>query len=206
MLGFLPLYNLVSAACWFYILFLVISEYPYIGQPQFFMETKDLVTYIQCGAIIEVFNSLLGLVRSSVITTAAQVASRLLVVIGIFQYIPEAENAHKIYYISLLFAWSLTETVRYSFYFFNLVGEAPKIIKLLRYNMFWILYPLGVGSELSIIYSALLPAAEKYGPSVRWFLLISMISYAPGFPVLFSHMIAQRKSVMKSLKNKTKTN
>lgn len=204
--SFLPLYNLVSALAWGYVLYQVIDVYPKIGQPAFFIATKDLVTAVQCGAIVEVLNSLFGIVRAPIVTTAAQVASRLLVAIGIFKYLPEAENAHKIYYVTLLSAWSIAEIVRYMFYFFNLVSEAPKLLVILRYNMFYVLYPLGVGSELLIVYSALNIAEAKYNTYYKWFLIAGMLAYIPGFPVLFTHMVAQRKKVMRSLREgKTKT-
>lgn len=204
--SFLPLYNLVSALAWGYVLYQVIDVYPKIGQPAFFIATKDLVSAVQCGAIVEVLNSLFGIVRAPIVTTAAQVASRLLVVIGIFKYLPEAENAHKIYYLTLLSAWSIAEIVRYMFYFFNLVSEAPKLLVILRYNMFYVLYPLGVGSELLIVYSALNIAEAKYNTYYKWFLIAGMLAYIPGFPVLFTHMVAQRKKVMRSLREgKTKT-
>lgn len=199
-LSYLPLYNLASTIGWGYLLYLVIFYYPNVGQPAFFLETKDLVTCIQCFALIEVFNSLFGIVRAPLVTTVAQVASRLLVVIGIFQYLPGARNAHKFYYVTLLSAWSVTEIVRYSFYFFNLVSEAPYVLVLLRYNLFWVLYPVGVGSELMIIYSALPLAASQYSTLYKWTLIIGMLAYIPGFPVLFSHLVAQRKKVMKSLR------
>ncbi|CDO96058.1 unnamed protein product [Kluyveromyces dobzhanskii CBS 2104] len=197
--SFLPLYNLLSAFAWGYVLYQVVFLYPKIGQPSFFIATKDLVTYVQCGAIVEVLNSLFGIVRAPVVTTAAQVASRLLVVIGIFQYVPEADNAHNIFYITLLSAWCVAEIVRYTFYFFNLVAVAPTPLVILRYSMFYVLYPLGVGSELFIVYSALPLAEAKYGSFYKYMLIAGMLGYIPGFPVLFSHMVAQRKKVMKSL-------
>ncbi|SCW00741.1 LAFE_0C10924g1_1 [Lachancea fermentati] len=203
----LALYNLVSALLWGYLLYNVLVVYPKVGQPQFFEEWKDSVTFIQCGAIIEVLNSILGIVRAPVVTTAAQVASRLLVVIGIFQYLPESANCHNVVFLTLLLAWTSTEVVRYLFYFFNLslASGAPKFVVLLRYNLFWVLYPLGVASELLIIYSALPYAEEKYSIYFKWALIGSMFTYIPGFPVLFMHMVGQRKKVMRSLSSANNT-
>lgn len=198
----LALYNLISAIGWSYILYSVIFNYPKLGQPLFFIKTKSIVTLVQCGAIIEILNSILGIVRSPILTTIAQVASRLLVVIGIFQLLPESENAQKLPYITLLFAWSITEIVRYMFYFFTLTVKngAPKCLIYLRYNLFWILYPTGVTSELLIIYSSLNWAQSKFCVWYKWTLIGSMLTYIPGLPMLFLHMVAQRKKVMKSLR------
>ncbi|CAI4061153.1 hypothetical protein N7582_001810 [Saccharomyces uvarum] len=200
-LSFLPLYNLFSAVGWSYLLYLVVSLYPKIGQPSFFYQTRNIATLIQCGAAIEIVNSLLGIVRSPLLTTVAQVSSRLLVVIGIFQLLPNTSGVQSIVYISLLLAWSITEIVRYLYYFFTLVFKngAPKILVLLRYNLFWVLYPTGVASELFIIYCALNAAETQYCLLYKRILQVAMIAYIPGFPMLFLHMVTQRKKVMKSL-------
>ncbi|CAG61898.1 uncharacterized protein GVI51_L03377 [Nakaseomyces glabratus] len=203
--SYLPLYNLASAIGWGYILYLVLLQYPKLGQPRFYQDTKDIVTYIQCGAIIEILNSLFGIVRSPLLTTAAQVLSRLVVVLGIFQYLPEARNAHGIVYITLLLSWSITEIIRYMFYFFTLIGSrgAPTFLVYLRYNLFLVLYPTGVASELLIIYSALPVAEAKYSLLWKRFLIGVMLTYLPGLPMLFLHMLAQRRKIMKQLANKT---
>ncbi|CEP63625.1 enoyl-CoA hydratase PHS1 LALA0_S08e06898g [Lachancea lanzarotensis] len=199
----LALYNLVSAGLWGFLLFQAVTTYPKVGQPAFFYETEGYLTVIQCGALIEILNSVLGIVRAPLLTTVAQVASRLLVTVGIFHYLPEAYNAHNAIFLSLLTAWSVTEIVRYLFYFFNLTVASgpPKVLVLLRYNLFWLLYPMGVASELLIIYSALSIAEAKYSSNIKWALAASMLIYIPGFPMLYSHMVVQRKKVMKSLRN-----
>ena len=197
----LALYNLISAACWGFLLYSVLFVYPSVGQPVFYEKTRLIVTIIQCGAVIEIVNSLLGIVRSPILTTVAQVSSRLLIVIGIFQLLPSTPAAHGIAYITLLASWSIAEIVRYIFYFFSLTSEsgAPKIVLLLRYNLFWVLYPTGVASELIIIYSSLALAESIYSIYFKYGLIFAMLTYIPGLPILFSHMVVQRSKVMKSL-------
>ncbi|SSD61271.1 related to Very-long-chain (3R)-3-hydroxyacyl-[acyl-carrier protein] dehydratase PHS1 [Saccharomycodes ludwigii] len=198
----LVLYNLLSGLIWGYHLYNTLFLYPKIGQPQFYFETNKSLTIIQTFAVIEILNSLFGFVRSPLTTTVAQVSSRLLIVWGIFQVLPNspATNTNKIIYVTLSLAWSITEVVRYLYYFFNLIQPAPPfILSLLRYNLFWILYPTGVGSELLIIYYSLNEAAQNISYVYKYFLIFSMLSYIPGFPVLFIHMIHQRKKVMKQL-------
>ncbi|SMN21717.1 similar to Saccharomyces cerevisiae YJL097W PHS1 Essential 3-hydroxyacyl-CoA dehydratase of the ER membrane, involved in elongation of very long-chain fatty acids [Maudiozyma saulgeensis] len=198
----LALYNLVSAAGWAYILYTVVAWYPVLGQPEYYLRTKDIVILIQCGAVIEVFNSALGIVRSPIVTTSAQVLSRLLVVIGIFRLLPETPATGSIAYVTLLSAWSITEVVRYIFYFFTLSFKSgpPTILLFLRYNLFLILYPTGVASELTLIYSSLSVAEQKYSVYAKYCLIFSMLTYLPGLPMLFSHMVVQRRKVMKSLR------
>ncbi|KAL3232496.1 hypothetical protein RNJ44_04412 [Nakaseomyces bracarensis] len=206
--SYLPLYNLLSAIGWGYILYSVVRYYPVNGQPKFFFDTKKVVTFIQFGAVIEIINSLFGIVRSPLLTTVAQVLSRLVLVIGVFYYIPEAPNAHGFIYITLLLAWSITEIVRYLFYFFTLTSSrgAPTFLVYLRYNLFLVLYPTGVASELLIIYSALPYAEAKYSAFGKYFFIAVMLTYIPGLPMLFLHMLAQRKKIMKQLKSKNKSN
>lgn len=201
----LAFYNFVSAGAWCYILFNVFVNYPFLGQPNFYYATKDYVAMVQFGAIIEVLNSAVGIVRSPLLTTTAQVASRLLIVIGIFKYIPEAPATHSIIYITLLTAWSITEVVRYAFYFCTLTRAdgAPRILVWLRYNLFLVLYPTGVASELLIIYSALPLAESQYSPLAKYILIFSMLTYLPGLPMLFGHMLAQRKKVMRAMREGT---
>ncbi|SCU78742.1 LAME_0A05600g1_1 [Lachancea meyersii CBS 8951] len=202
----LALYNLVSAGLWGFLLYQVVTVYPKIGQPAFFYETRNYLNAIQCGALVEILNSLLGIVRTPLLTTAAQVASRLLLTVGIFHYLPEAYNAQNATFLALLTAWSVTEIVRYLFYYCNLTlkNGPPKLLVMLRYNLFWVLYPMGVASELLIIYSALSVAEAKYSPHVRLGLVAGMLLYIPGFPMLYMHMVVQRKKVMKSLRADTK--
>ncbi|SCV03379.1 LAMI_0H07690g1_1 [Lachancea mirantina] len=197
----LALYNLFSAGLWGYLLFKVIFEYSKLGQPAFYESTKNSLTYVQLGALIEILNSLLGIVRAPLLTTLAQVASRLLIAVGIFQYVPDAPNARAWPYVSLISAWSATEVVRYLFYYFNLTSSsgAPVFLQILRYNMFWVLYPLGVLSELLIIYSALPLVETRFGIVYHRLLIVAMLTYIPGFPMLFTHMMVQRKKTMKAL-------
>lgn len=66
----------------------------------------------------------------------------------------------------MILAWSVTECIRYAFYALSLLGFAPKPLHWLRYNTFYVLYPLGAGSEAFLMASVLpplktLPAALK---------------------------------------------
>lgn len=60
----------------------------------------------------------------------------------------------------MLLAWSITETIRYPFYFFALLNKAIYAIDFLRYNTFLVLYPLGAGSEAFLSFSTVPPLAS----------------------------------------------
>lgn len=80
-----------------------------------------LVALVQSAAVLEIVHAALGWVRSPVPTTVIQVASRLWLVWGISERYNE--SAGSAFYASMVFAWSLTECVRYSFYANSLMGS-----------------------------------------------------------------------------------
>lgn len=118
-----------------------------------------------------------GLVRAPVGTTAMQVASRLLLVWGIVDTFPYLAKSAG--YSSMLIAWSVTEVVRYSYFVFTLSGYSPGFISWLRYNLFYVLYPLGISSECWLIYKAIEPAREVR-QELAWLLQLILFVYVPG--------------------------
>lgn len=65
-------------------------------------------------------------------TTAMQVASRILLVWGIGYNFPEVCAASPAY-TSMLFAWACSEIIRYSYFVFFLGGSVPSWLTWLRY-------------------------------------------------------------------------
>ena len=55
----------------------------------------------------------------------------------------------------MVLAWSITEIIRYSFYAANLLTYEPRWLLWLRYNTFFVLYPLGAGSEAALLFATL---------------------------------------------------
>lgn len=106
-----------------------------------------------------------------------QVASRFLLVWGIVHPFPFL--AQSPFYSSMLIAWSVTEVIRYSFFATTLSGFQPSALAWLRYNTFYVLYPLGITSECALIYFATGPAAA-YGDIYKWALYAILAIYVPG--------------------------
>jgi very-long-chain (3R)-3-hydroxyacyl-CoA dehydratase len=85
-----------------------------------------------------------------------------------------------------------------------------------RYSTFLLLYPLGITGELLCMYYSLDDIAEKklftasmpnewnYIFNYYYFMIAYMFLYIPLFPVLFGHMLSQRKKVLGGEKQKTK--
>jgi very-long-chain (3R)-3-hydroxyacyl-CoA dehydratase len=106
-----------------------------------------------------------------------QVSSRILLVWPIVNNFPFLAKSAG--YSSMLIAWSVTEVVRYSYFVFTLSGYSPGFISWLRYNTFFVLYPLGISSECWLIYGAIKPAGE-INQLYAWVLQLILLIYIPG--------------------------
>eukprot|EP00891_Asterochloris_glomerata_P007862 jgi/Astpho2/7862/Aster-06146 len=124
---------------------------------------------LRSGAAMQVVHSALGLVRSPLMTTGMQVLSRMWVLWGIILAVPKettdgavrlAPLLPELNLSSLLLAWGITEVIRYSFYALKELSIVPYPLLWLRYTTFIVLYPLGVASELAMVYLAL-PTIRK---------------------------------------------
>lgn len=69
----------------------------------------------------------------------------------------------------------------------------PNLVTWLRYNTFYVLYPLGIASECALIWKASL-VADRWEMLVLWGV---MAAYVPGSWVLFRHMMSQRRKVLR---------
>ncbi|KAH6914156.1 protein tyrosine phosphatase [Coprinopsis sp. MPI-PUGE-AT-0042] len=173
----------------------------------------ELTTFVQSFALLEVVHALLGWVRSPVTTTTMQVASRLFLVWGITTQFPET-HANPIY-ASMVFAWSVTEVIRYTFYALNLLGINSSLLVWLRYTTFYVLYPLGASSEafltLATLPQTILPTylhSFPPKPIEKWSIDqyargILFLIWWPGLYAMYSYMIGQRRKVLGAPKQKT---
>ncbi|KAK0945916.1 hypothetical protein LTR29_002496 [Friedmanniomyces endolithicus] len=165
---YLILYNFVSALLWSVILGRVLLITTLFGYRSVHSGVADFTRWTQTLAALEILHAAVGLVRAPIMTTVMQVASRFLLV-WLIAYCFPATVSRSPAYTSMLLAWSVTEVVRYSYFAVNLAyGGVPYWLTWVRYNAFFVLYPLGIGSAY----------------------------------VLFTHMMAQRRKVMRGLKEK----
>ncbi|KAF2190224.1 PTPLA-domain-containing protein [Zopfia rhizophila CBS 207.26] len=195
-------YNFVSAILWFAVLgrVVLIAASQGVESGKVYQETEKFCRLTQSLAGLEVVHSLLGIVRAPLLTTLMQVASRYLLVWGISYNFPQT-TAKSPAYSSMLVAWSITEVIRYSYFVFVLSGMGvPSLWAWLRYNTFLILYPIGVASETWLVYKAIGPA-ERINEVFGWTLWGILATYVPGFYMLFTHMLSQRRRIMRSKSN-----
>jgi len=164
------------------------------------------LSIFQTGALLEIVHSLVGLVPSSVGVTFPQVFSRVFVLWPVLAAV--AESRHPAGLPMLLTAWSVTEVLRYSYYALGLLNRIPSLLQWCRYSFFTVLYPLGITGELLCCYRALahydatqqysvtLPNAANFTFSFYYFTAAFMVAYVPVFPMLYGHMLAQRRKVL----------
>ncbi|KAF4979654.1 hypothetical protein FZEAL_4211 [Fusarium zealandicum] len=195
--GYLILYNFVSAVAWSVVLGRTVALFTLRGPGFVYLGVGEWTRWTQTVAGMEVLHSLLGVVRAPFLTTAMQVASRFLLVWAIVDVFPFL--AQSPFYSSMLVAWSTTEIIRYSFFALSLSGLQPKALTWLRYNTFFVLYPVGIFSECTLIWLATGPAGE-INELYKWALYAILAIYVPGSYILYSHMMNQRRKVMRNLK------
>ncbi|CAL8574567.1 hypothetical protein XPA_000523 [Xanthoria parietina] len=189
---YLTAYNSICALLWLSVFGRVVVILPITGVESIYEAAGDFTKWTQTVAVLEILHSAFGLVRSPLPTTILQVASRILLVWAVVNQFPAATSTSP-FYSSMLIAWSATEVVRYSYFVLNLRGSVPAFMTWLRYNMFYVLYPVGITSEAVLVWKASEAAGEPW-KFVGWGVLGL---YVPGSYVLYTYMIAQRRKVMK---------
>ncbi|KAK8849424.1 hypothetical protein IAR55_004756 [Kwoniella newhampshirensis] len=117
--------------------------------------------WTQTLAVLEVVHAGLGWVRSPLGTVMSQVASRVWTVWGVVEAVPDVSHSSPLF-ATMLFAWSLTEVIRYTFYSLSLLSISLPLLNYLRYTTFIPLYPLGAGSEAFLSFSTLPPFSTLF--------------------------------------------
>lgn len=120
-----------------------------------------------------------------------QVSSRLIVTWGVVDLYPQATSPSP-FYSSLLSAWSLTEVVRYGYFTMNLQGGVPKLLTWSRYSFFYVLYPVGMLSEIILIWKA----SEVASSGLQWAYLVLLLAYVPGRHTLCSTTVDIRIGIL----------
>ncbi|KAG0293629.1 hypothetical protein BGZ96_002511 [Linnemannia gamsii] len=173
--AYLIAYNWASFAGWSWVLVQTVRTLLATGgdYSKVYAVVGDKLVWVQTAALLEV-------------------ASRLLLVWGICTLFPVPEVRSYWAFTTMTIAWCITECIRYAYYALNLVNMGPSFLVWCRYTFFYILYPVGAGSEAIEIYQSL-PFAHTIHPAYYYFLVAMLCIYPPGFFVMYTHMFAQRK-------------
>ncbi|KAG4444135.1 hypothetical protein IFR05_000364 [Cadophora sp. M221] len=212
---YLLAYNSLSFLLWLYLTFQACSSlFSSFSNPgnslgsnsntqllSIYHDLLPTLTITQSLAALEVLHAACGLVRASPVTTAIQVGGKNLVVWTVMRRFPQlvanVQNGGIWGFMGCVFAWGVSEMIRYGFFVVQIVrGEALGWMKWLRYSAFVVLYPPGFLSEAWLVYVSL-TQAEDIRTLYRTYLLGGLLSYLPLGYILYSHMLVQRKRVLK---------
>lgn len=123
----------VTNYSWSYLLYQIIDFYlfPTNEKTSLYETIKWTLFIFQNGALLEILHAILRIVPSNPMITIQQVASRVTVVCGVWMIASESKNS--IGLLLALFAWTVTEIIRYANYTLNLLNAIPYILIWLRY-------------------------------------------------------------------------
>ncbi|KAA1131043.1 hypothetical protein PGTUg99_028996 [Puccinia graminis f. sp. tritici] len=159
------------------------------------------IKLIQSCAALEVVHAFLKLVRSGVLTTWMQVSSRLCIVLAILPAFPQVGKSP--IYASMVLAWSCTEVIRYAHYALGLVQIKSSTLEWLRYSTFYVLYPIGAGSEAAVMFLAFRAAkTAQLGPLTTYTILGLVCIWPPALAMMMKHMSRQRKKYLNQKRTK----
>ncbi|CAL4965248.1 unnamed protein product [Urochloa decumbens] len=208
---YLSVYNWVIFFGWAQVLYYTTLALLTSGHGAVYDAVEQPLLFAQTAAFMEILHATIGFVRSPISATLPQLSGRLFVTWGILWSFPETHS--HILVTSLVLSWSITEVIRYSFFGLKeTFGIIPSWHLWLRYSTFLVLYPIGLVSELGLIFAAMpsMKASGKYCLKFpnKWnfsfdyyyFCIILSSLYIPGFPYLFHYMLAQRKKALSKAK------
>ncbi|KAK4707748.1 hypothetical protein R3W88_028673 [Solanum pinnatisectum] len=204
---YLIFYNWIVFFGWIQVFYFGVKTLKESGYEYVYAAVEKPLLFAQTTAFFEILHSLAGFVRSPISATLPQISSRLYVTWGILWSFPKVRS--HILVSSLVISWSITEIIRYSFFGIReAFGSAPSWLLWLRYSTFLLLYPIGITSEVSLIYNALPYMKESGKYSIRmpnkwnfsfdyyYAAFVCLAIYLPGFSHLYSYMLGQRKKAL----------
>lgn len=161
---YLSFFNLVLATGWNYIFWSIIIGTLTNGRSYFFesfTKFRDMALFLQLFDLLDIANAYFGLWGESKVPLYWRLyckIGRRLLLTPIFWIYPI--HSHPICGL-MLFTWSMTDYIRYPFYFCSIWSIKPKILVILRYSDFLIQFPLNVISEVTV-HLLMMPYIFKY--------------------------------------------
>jgi very-long-chain (3R)-3-hydroxyacyl-CoA dehydratase len=184
---YLIVYNCIQLTGWF-LTFLALILFP--------VKSFKLLCFVQLFAAVEILHAHLKWIKSNFLFTFLQTGARIIMLVVIIQLNIGLQHSNQTFinlftvYQIMALAWCVAEIIRSSYY----LKKSSQLITWLRYNAFIICYPVGVTTELYLIYSLLIYKSKL---SVTIALILLMLTYFIGFPSLYLHLLKQRKQNLK---------
>ncbi|KAH6564989.1 hypothetical protein BASA50_001612 [Batrachochytrium salamandrivorans] len=190
-------YNVASFAGWAYVLYQISISMVYSGgnYEASYASVGHLLSIVQLCALLEVVHAFVGAVKSPVGTTAMQVASRLFL-IALCYLLPNTGIREHVAFTTMVLAWSITEVVRYSYYAASLMNVHVPLLTWARYTFFYLLYPLGAGSELWLVVVSITSAYQESLWAYYFLVFATVVLYMSGLYIMYTYMIRQRSKYL----------
>lgn len=183
---YLVAYNLIQFGGWMAVLLFILLN-PYSVFPYLYV--------FQVLALLEIIHVYMKWTNSGLANTVMQVAARIIILFMIHTLASHIHFVHslislKIIFIVMITAWAISEVIRYSYYVTQLLKKEIPVITWLRYHAFIICYPVGLICELYLICVLMYFEGNL---SLSSLLVILIIIYLVCFPILYLHLLKQRK-------------
>ncbi|CAL54136.1 Protein-tyrosine phosphatase-like, PTPLA [Ostreococcus tauri] len=196
-------YNGVEAMGWMVVLTLAVRCAVERGRSWTYDVVRDALVTVQIASFAEVLHALIGLTRTPAAAALMQWAGRTHCLLCALDGVRSNHSSDAA--TVLVFAWAITEVIRYPAYVCGLLGIESKALTWARYTVFVPLYPLGAGAEMKLMYDARaharrtkmyaieMPNAYNFAFDYPTFLNALLVLYPFLFHGLYSYMFAQRR-------------
>ncbi|KAL5335713.1 PTPLA-domain-containing protein [Aspergillus crustosus] len=201
--SYLLIYNLVNALLWLRILLTVITLFiststePASTPESVYESLEPWTRWTQTLSVLEILHAATGPSSQPLLSRVSYYSPPRppRVQVWAINYAFTTVTAPSPAYGAMLFAWSIADVVRYG-YFVGLLGgidSLTRALKWLRYSLFVVLYPIGIGSEWWLMFGAVGVAESKAVKALYWFFLGL---YGPGSVMMYSYMLKQRRKTL----------
>ena len=133
---------------------------------------------------------LIGKSKGSFLSSLAQIAGRMIVA-----YIFISKETERAYFFLMVLMWSFADANRYLYYIFKNETSAS-----MRYNLFIVLYPVGVTGEMLVINNYIKRNVEQLTIDHINMIRIVQLGIIIGMVFLYCYMLSCRSKYYRSLK------
>ncbi|CAL1525936.1 unnamed protein product [Lymnaea stagnalis] len=210
---YLFIYNLFQFVGYSYVFINLVYNYVKYGdsaKQAAFEGTGTQLMICQAISVLEILHSLFGLVKSNILVSLLQVMGRNFILFILVLQEPRLQISPLCWY--LFFVWTFVEVIRYPFYMFQLVNFEIKYLTWLRYNIWIVLYPLGIVIEATIVFQSIgyfsetgffsvaLPNCSNFAFYFPYFLMMYLVALCFGSTNNLKYMYIQRKKQLSGVK------
>lgn len=196
---YLFIYNLAQLTAWTVILFRLLSS-------QSAHAALLVVRIAQTAAWMEVMHTMAGIAGRGLTTTFIQSLGRYAVLEFVIARLLGSVNEITTVTFTLFVSWALGDVLRYGMYVSAMLGFRFKALKWLRYTAFFVLQPVGIGSEWLVywrtlshidgttLYGVRMPNAWNFAFDFGIWNRMVLVMYVYFGPMMMKHMVRQRKA------------